>query len=225
MDSAPHRADCGTPMKAKSAKGHTLKHARAKKTKHHATSKHHPVHHAKAATAHAHHVTAKAKHPHHAKARGLALTPGDVACCAAEALAASLRLAGRAVSDEDVMALYWHTADDPDAGATVEATLEAAWRFGLGGVRPARFAEEVLDYPPLPLGQRLRDRLEVELGEHDHLVGFRPLHPASLILGLELPGPHTVLATPDGWWSWGQLWCPCEWPDAVIEEAWAVSWS
>ena len=45
------------------------------------------------------------------------------------------------------------------------------------------------------------------------------------ILGVDLPGPHTVLATPDGWWSWGEPWCPwCDFPDAVIEEAWVVSW-
>ena len=188
-------------MKAKSAKGHTLKHARAKKTKHSATSKHHPVHHAKAATAHAHHVTAKAKHPAHAKARGLALAPGEVACCAAEALAASLRLAGHAVSDEDVLGLYWHTADDPDTGASITATLEAAWRYGLGGIRPAW-------YMAAATGELLS-------------AGTAPL-----ILGLQLPeGPHTVLADAGRWWSWGESWCPCEFPDAVIEEAWAVSWS
>jgi hypothetical protein len=47
--------------------------------------------------------------------------------------------------------------------------------------------------------------------------------PGPLILGLELPGPHAVLATADGWWSWGELHCPCEFPDAVIEEAWVIS--
>lgn len=50
-----------------------------------------------------------------------------------------------------------------------------------------------------------------------------PDMPGDLILGVDLPGPHAVLATADGWWSWGELWCPCEFPDAVIEEAWAVS--
>ena len=86
-----------------------------------------------------HKPAAKAKHKgttkHGTKKRGLSL--GDVQCCAAEALAASLRLAGHTVSDEDVLALYWHTASDPEAGASILATLEAAWRFGLGGVRPA----------------------------------------------------------------------------------------
>jgi hypothetical protein len=37
-----------------------------------------------------------------------------------------------------------------------------------------------------------------------------------------VPGPHAVLATRDGWWSWGELFTP--WP-ARVSEAWAVSWS
>jgi hypothetical protein len=44
----------------------------------------------------------------------------------------------------------------------------------------------------------------------------------ALILGIDVPGAHCVLATADGWWSWGELHDP--WP-ARIEEAWAVSWS
>ena len=157
-----------------------------------ATATGHPHKHHKA---HKHHTAAK-KHKGAVK-RGLAI--GDaVACCAAEALAASLRLAGHAVSDADVLALYWHTAGDPDAGATVEATLEAAWRFGLGGYRPT-FAATT------PLAT----------------TNFNN----PLVIGVDLPGPHTVLATPGGWWSWGELHCPCEFPDAVVEEAWAVSWS
>src|SRR5258708_22438339 len=59
-----------------------------------------------------------------------------VACCAAEALAASLRLAGWRVSDADVLALYERTAGGPDAGASISETLEAAQRFGLAAVRP-----------------------------------------------------------------------------------------
>ena len=45
---------------------------------------------------------------------------------------------------------------------------------------------------------------------------------SALILGVSVPGPHCVLATADGWWSWGRLYQP--WPCA-IEEAVAVSWS
>lgn len=57
--------------------------------------------------------------------------------CAAVALANSLLAAtGQRVSDRDVLDLYWLTADDPDAGAGVLATLETAEEFGLGGMRP-----------------------------------------------------------------------------------------
>jgi len=142
------------------------------------TAKHHPHRHTK------HHVKQK---------RQLALAEG-VACCAAEAVAASLRLAGGAVADADVLELYQHTASDPDAGATIWATLQAAGEFGLAGVRPVSFAPVALD--------------------DDWAV----------ILGLTLPAPHAVAAARDGWMSWGQLYDPAEWPDAVIEEAWTVTW-
>lgn len=44
------------------------------------------------------------------------------------------------------------------------------------------------------------------------------------VVGLELPGPHAVLATPEGWHTWGEVQQPTEWPEAVIEEAWAIRW-
>jgi hypothetical protein len=209
--------------KTTAAKGSTAKHAATTTVKHSGTSKHKPetakqkaaakawakkgaaAEKAKAAKAK---VTAKAKPATHAKAVALALAPRDVACCAAEALAASLRLQGVRVSDEDVLALYWHTADHPDTGASILATLEAAWRFGLGGVRPRRFG------PAFPAA-------EASFGPAFAMDAVA--HP--VILGVELPGPHAVLTTPDGWWSWGELHDPAEWPDAVIEAAWAVSWS
>lgn len=196
----------------KAAKARTVAH-------HHKHVK--PAHaHHKAATGHAHKHHKAHKHHHIAKKhkgqvhRGLAI--GDAAaCCAAEALAASLRLAGLSVADEDVLALYFNTARHPDEGASIEETLEAAWLYGLGGVRPASH-----DQISLPLGQLHA----AALGELDELAA-RGFHGGSLILGVDLPGPHTVLATPDGWWSWGELWCPwCEFPDAVIEEAWEVAW-
>ena len=57
--------------------------------------------------------------------------------CAAVALANSLLAAtGLRVTGRDVLDLYWLTADDPDTGAGVLATLEAAAEFGLGGYRP-----------------------------------------------------------------------------------------
>ena len=57
--------------------------------------------------------------------------------CAAVALANHLyAVTGLRASDEDVLDLYWLTADDPGAGTSVLATLEAAAEFGLGGMRP-----------------------------------------------------------------------------------------
>ena len=130
------------------------------------------------------------------KRRGLARSAAGVACCAAEALAASLRLTGGAVADEDVLALYWHTAGSPDAGASILTTLEAAWRYGVGGHFPAGF--------------RPATRLDFQ---------------RSVLLGLDLPeGPHTVLDDGEAWWSWGEPFDPAGFPGAVIEEAWAVSW-
>lgn len=67
----------------------------------------------------------------------------------------------------------------------------------------------------------------VALDGHGGYVGGRD--PAlvfvhGFILGVDLPGPHAVFATPAGWWSWGELHDPAEWPDAVIGEAWWVRW-
>ena len=140
-----------------------------------------------------------AKHATHAKKakkakRGLARSAGEVACCAAEALAASLRLAGGAVADEDVLALYWHTAHDADAGASIWETLEAAAEHGLAGVRLTSY----------------------DLAE-TYVSG------RSLILGVDLPGPHTVCDDGTAWWSWGEPLDP--FPGAVIAEAWEVRWA
>lgn len=189
-------------MKKTAAKGHTRKHAHAVK-KHAKTAKHHPVHHARAASAHGHKVTAKARHPAQAKARGLALD--GVACCGAEALAASLRLAGVSVSAGDVLGLHRAAGAGDEAGAPIAVLLEAAAEYGLAGYRPGLCGAA-------DPGQVACAGLAIP----DH---------HSVILGVDLPGPHAVLATAGGWWSWGELWCPCEWPDAVIEEAWAVTWA
>jgi hypothetical protein len=125
--------------------------------------------------------------------RQLALDEG-VACCAAEALAASLRLTGWRVGGEDVVDLYLHTTGDLDRGAHIAATFDAAAEFGLAGVRPVRFAPVDLD------------------------------DPAAVILGLSLPGPHAVLDTGTAWLTWGQPWPAWAFPDAVTEEAWEVTW-
>jgi hypothetical protein len=153
--------------------------------------------------AHLAHLTHIGKAPKAAPVkRQLALGDG-VACCAAEAVAASLRLSGRTVSDADVLELYRRTASDPDTGATILATLEAACEFGLAGWRPNAWSQA-----GAPIAQCLFD------------LGPRPL-----ILGVDLPGPHAVLDDGSGWWSWGELYDPAEWPDAVIEEAWALTWN
>jgi len=137
--------------------------------------------------------------------RQLALGAG-VACCAAEAVAASLRLSGRPVSDADVLALYRRTADGPDTGATILATLEAAARYGVASY-------SVADFRPVNLGEVMPD------APLPRVTG------AGLILGLELPGPHAVLDDGLGWWSWGELYDPACWPDAAIEEAWTIEWA
>ena len=137
--------------------------------------------------------------------RQLALGAG-VACCSAEALAASLRLTGAAVSDEDVLALYWHTADDEDEGASILATLEAAAKFGLAAITPFGCRRSL---PPAD-GPGYRQ-----------FYGAVQAPQRPLILGISDPAPHTVLATAHGWWSWGELYEP--WTDD-IEEAWEVTW-
>jgi hypothetical protein len=186
---------------------------------------------------------------------GLALAPGDVSCCAAQALAASLRLAlGAAVHEEDVLALYWRTAGDPDEGATVLDTLRAAREYGLSGVRPV-FAEHVGqraeawrvapedhahrgvlggladDLPVLPQGVGVgQDLLGRQAAQFNALPDFvsdaLTVHGHSLILRLDLPaGPHAVTVAPDGtWWSWGEPYTPEDFAGAVIDQAWAVTW-
>lgn len=147
----------------------------------------------KAAAARKKHPAPVKKTPAKKAVRKLALA-GEVACCAAEALAASLRLAGWPVSERDVLALYRLTADGPDEGAAIGETLTAAAWDGLAGTAPASYGPVGLD------------------------------DPAAVILGLDLPGPHAVCADGDTWWSWGEPHDPARWPGAVIEEAWAVTW-
>lgn len=233
-------------------------------------------------------------------------SPGyDLACCSAEAVAMCLRLAtGLAVpvTEDDVLALYFATAGDPDDGAAIEDTLEAAARLGVAGAFLPQFAErgvhlagqaavpadvQHVGVPAAgiaarhagrePLAAVTAGRLACEsvpgadgvleepvvpISECGHglILGIDALdavalcrvsgcslaraYPAAagecttalypwtgnaapnLILGLDLPeGPHAVLATPGGWWSWGELYDPSEFPGAVIEEAWEVRWT
>jgi hypothetical protein len=226
-------------MKRQAARGSTAKHAGSRK--HAGAAKHHPTRQpagGKGAPGGKAHTVAK--HPAHAKARQL--SPGDVACCSAEALAASLRLQGRTVGADDVLALYWHTAHGPDAGASILATLQAASEFGLAGLKPLGFAPLEWDGARQALERCLpvegcREVIgqsgKAEAARHDPCRCATLDEPAAcldaplpvahgLILGLETPdGAHAVCAEPRGWWSWGGL---HEFPGAAVEEAWAVVW-
>ena len=146
--------------------------------------------------------------------RQLALGDG-VACCSAEALAASLRLAGWPVTDADVLALYRRTAADLDAGASILATLEAAAEHGLAGVRPVSFGLASLDLLDAPTcGNVIHDSCNCRSADW----------PGNLLLGCALPASHTVLDTGSEWITWGQAWPAWAFPDAVLEEAWEVTW-
>ena len=93
---------------------------------------------AKPAQPHHHHATGKPGRPKTTTAKAKrGLSPG-VNCCAAEALAMSLRLAGFVIDESDVLDLYYLTANLPDEGASIEATLEAAATHGLAGFRPSQ---------------------------------------------------------------------------------------
>lgn len=190
-----------------SGAGHSAKHTRSSKHVHGKTAKHHPKGQKKA-----HHVTKGVKahtvahHPHHP--RGLAV--GELLpVCSLEAVAMSLRLAGQPVSDDDVAGL-WEACGRREL--SIAEALGAVTQFGLAGVRPrwrhpASLRDHGVDFFARPFCWRLPS------GRSDEVV--------STILGVDWPGPHAVLATPDGWWSWGKLWTP--WTTAV-SEAWEVSW-
>lgn len=158
----------------------------------------HPRHHAKKTPQPKHHPhkAHTVKHAAHHKKRGLALGDGW-ASCSAEALAASLRLAGWPVGDEDVLALHEAAGGSRDCGVPILAALQTAARVGLAGIRPRGWG----------------------------LVEGEPGGRRRLILGVELPGAHAVTVAPDGCWvSWGEHYDPGCWPDAVTEEAWLIEW-
>ena len=215
-------------MSAKTpVKGHAAKHVH-KKVKHHkAKGKHHPSKQHQPATGTGHNVHTVATHAKPAKPRGFAV--GDLLpACAAEAVAMSLRLAGQPVSDDEV-AWLWELAGAREL--SIPEALAAAARFGLAGFRVQPAPDEFVvadlgdDLAELQLGARIGGHLlggdAAQFEALGGLVANRPsIHAA--ILGVDVPGPHCVLATPDGWWSWGQLWSP--WP-CRIEEAWTVTWS
>lgn len=189
---------------------------------------HHPAAKAKVHKAKKHH------HVHHHKKRGLALGE-SVACCAAEALAASLRLAGHAVTDADVLVLHQLAGGDDEQGTSIADVLVAAAEYGLAGVRIQSAPYELVvadvsdDLAVLDLGdwvgEQLRGRNAAQLEPVGGLLMDRPLNHA-LILGVELPGgPHTLTVDPSGLvWSWGELYHLAELGAGPVEEAWAVTW-
>lgn len=142
------------------------------------------------------------KHPK-AKTAARGLTPGDMSCCVAQALAASLQSEGFPVTDDDVLALHLLIAG-PDEYVTIEDGLEAAAQYGLAGLRPS-----VKSCASASLAGRL---------PYSDLVEYVPGR--CLILGVTEPAPHAVCDDGSGWWSWGQQWEPWTEPD----EAWSVSW-
>jgi hypothetical protein len=233
----------------KAAKTRALHRKHAGTGKHGSKAKHTPTAHKRSATAHK--QTARVVHMSAKAAKARALSLGDVSCCSADALAWSLRLAGWPVADADVLALYRLTADSPDAGASIVATLDAAYVFGLAGVRPLSFQAvnvgvECALADAAGSGGAIAKLEGCDLTSRDHLPhlgdaqaeacgdfgdlqqssggGFHGVQRTNLILGVELPGAHTVLAAEGYWWSWGDLYDPAGFPDAVIEEAWAVTW-
>jgi hypothetical protein len=131
----------------------------------------------------------------------------DVALCSARAVAETWRIAsGRPVSDSAVLDLYWSAASEADAGTSILDALEAAQEFRFPG----------------------------SLSAQRGLIKARTSGPTRagelLILGLDLPygEPHAVVAHDGAWWSWGEPYAPYDpdwFPGAVIDEAWAVTWS
>ena len=214
---------------AKPAKAAAGKKTAPTRTKKHAGSKKHQL------TAHQKHLAhvAHLAHLQHTR-RGLAIGEG-AACCSAEALAASLRLAGGTASDDDVLALHWAVAGDWDTGSSIWAALESAAESGLAGMRPQWFGPIGSGArgvgPPADIGPL---RVPPFTGAHiptATLARHRPAGTASasrgtsVVLGLDLPGAHAVTVDARGrWWSWGQPYDPSAFPDAVVEEAWAVTW-
>lgn len=152
-----------------------------------------------------------------------AFAAGDrLPVCSAQALAQSLRLAGQRVTDDEVLELHYLAGGSADAPASIGAVLAAAALSGLAGCRLKGFT----NYADVSWGGSLRElRYGVEDGAAHLGLGClaqRVSDVHGLILHVDVPGPHAVLAAADGWWSWGELYSP--WP-AWVSEAWAVSWS
>jgi hypothetical protein len=220
---APAKAKTTTTKAKTATKKTTTKAKSAKPAAKHAVPDAHQLH-----LAHLAHLKAIGK-------AGFAI--GDLLpVCSAQALAQSLRLAGQRVSDDEVLELHYLAGGSADEMVSVGDALAAAARFGLAGCRPALLSGSGLDAasgparpedPSVPPGVGLECD-SAALGAASRLApppagsALQPGSSWSQILLIDVPGPHAVLATADGWWSWGELLSP--WP-ARVSEAWAVSWS
>jgi hypothetical protein len=123
-----------------------------------------------------------------------ALMPGDVSCCAAEAVADSLRVFyGVPAGAEDVLELYFRVARHPDEGAALSDVLRAAEACGLAGWYPRYFPSD----PHLLVPGSIAGFSSWDGGE-----------------------PHAALAAAGGAWTWDEI---LPWP-GVPDEAWTVRW-
>lgn len=198
----PKQAKPAAPSAAKLEKQITdlqseVRHLETTATKKHKAA---PAKKHKAAPAKKHKAAAK----HGGTKRGLALGDG-IACCAAEALAAALRLAGQRVTDDDVLELHLAAGGTVTGGVSIAEALAAAADRGLAGVRPARIHA---------IGRNL------EFG----LAEFK----VPVICGVALPGgPHAITLDPraGGAWSWGELYPLGQLVPGRVDEAWQVTWS
>lgn len=214
----------------KAARTRALNRKHAGTGKHHATAKHTGSATRRSATAHKQKAmrTAAAVKAAHLRA----WAPGsDLALCTAAAFGETLRIAtGRAVSHAELSGVYWLTAAHADAGASILATADVILASGLSGSFPLS-----VDPAPEAWRQILGQRCEA-CGSPDCSCPCSACDDSAarfdapgaivhgLILGLDMPeGRHTVAVDPSGYvWSWGELYELTS--EAVVEEAWAVTW-
>lgn len=140
---------------------------------------------------------ARARKAHHLKPLKThhALSAGEVSCCAAEAVADSLRVFyGVPVGPEDVLELYWRVARTPDGGAPLEDVLRAAQACGLAGWYPRYFPSDPVLLVP------------------GSIAGFDSWDGGE---------PHACLAVAGGAWTWDEV---VPWP-GVPDEAWLLRWA
>lgn len=202
---------------AAAAKEKAKKHVAAEKaarTRAKDKAEHKPVHHAKVKVSHKPVVKRRKWSP-----------DSDVACCSARAVAEAVRLlSGPVLSDADVVSLHWAAGGDRDGGASILDVLSAAselfrWQAIGTACLPGILAPDVFQ-PSLPHpSQDAVPYIE---------SAIENLNCHGLILGLDLPWgePHAVTVDLDGtWWSWGEPYLATDFPGAVIDECWAVSWS